>query len=43
MTATDPSTFCSVAAILIGVGLAASWIPARSAARVDPVSTLAQH
>jgi putative ABC transport system permease protein len=39
--ATDPTTYWSVAAILLGVGVAASWIPARTAAKLDPVSTLA--
>ena len=41
VTATDPTTFWSVAAILLCVGLAASWIPARGAAKLDPASTLA--
>jgi predicted permease len=41
VTATDPTTFWSVAAILLGVGVAASWIPARTAAKLDPASTLA--
>ena len=41
VTPADVTTFWSVAAILIGVGLAASWLPARAAAKLDPVSTLA--
>ena len=41
VTTTDPATFGSVAAILLGVGVAASWIPARTAAKLDPASTLA--
>ena len=41
VTTTDPTTFWSVAAILLGVGVAASWIPARTAAKLDPASTLA--
>jgi len=36
----DPMTFGSVAAGLSTVALAASWIPARRAARVDPVVAL---
>jgi predicted permease len=40
ITATDPATLAAVAAILVGVALVASWIPAREAADVDPVRTL---
>ncbi len=40
VTATDPATLWTVAVILLGVALAASWIPARAAAHLDPVSTL---
>jgi predicted permease len=41
MTPTDPTTLCVVAAILLGVGVAASWLPARAAATLDPVRSLA--
>lgn len=41
VTPTDPNTFGSVAAILLGVAALASWIPARAAAAQDPVSSLA--
>jgi predicted permease len=37
---TDPMTFTLVAAILLGVAVVASWIPARKAVNVDPASTL---
>jgi putative ABC transport system permease protein len=40
VTATDPATLWSVAVILLGVALAASWIPARAAASLDPARTL---
>jgi putative ABC transport system permease protein len=38
--ATDPATFASVAALLLGVALLATYIPSRRAARVDPLAAL---
>jgi ABC-type antimicrobial peptide transport system permease subunit len=36
----DPVSLCAGAALLIAVGLAASWLPARRAASVQPVEAL---
>jgi predicted permease len=40
VTPTDVRTFALTAAVVAATGLAAAWIPARRAARIDPVSTL---
>lgn len=40
VSATDPATFLWVALILLAVSLGASYIPARMAARIDPVAAL---
>jgi hypothetical protein len=40
VTPTDPARLATMAAVLLGVTVAASWIPAREAAGVDPVNTL---
>jgi putative ABC transport system permease protein len=42
VTPTDAPTYGAVFALLAGVSLAASYIPARRAARIDPVRTLRQ-
>jgi putative ABC transport system permease protein len=36
----DPATFVAVSLMLCAAALAASWIPARRASRVDPMETL---
>ena len=38
--ATDPATFATVAVVLIGIALLATYLPARGAARVDPVNAM---
>ena len=37
---TDPATFAAIAFLVAAITLAASWIPARRAVRVDPVDAL---
>lgn len=36
----DPVVFCSITATIIAISLGASWLPARRAARVDPMVAL---
>ena len=36
----DPITYAAVALLFVGCALGAAWLPARRAARLDPVATL---
>lgn len=40
VSATDPLTFVMAPLLLLAVSLLATWIPARSAARIDPIEAL---
>jgi putative ABC transport system permease protein len=40
ISATDPATFVSIALLFVVIALAASYIPARRAARIDPTTAL---
>nr|MDP2482628.1 hypothetical protein [Candidatus Palauibacterales bacterium] len=40
ISATDPLTFAALSVVLILVALAASWVPALKATRIDPLDAL---
>ena len=40
VTPADPLTFTAVTAVLVGVAVLACWLPARRAARIDPMNVL---
>jgi ABC-type antimicrobial peptide transport system permease subunit len=39
---TDPATLASAMALLVSIGLLASYLPARRASKLDPMTTLRQ-
>jgi putative ABC transport system permease protein len=40
VTPTDPGVMAAIAATLLAIGMAASWLPALRASRVDPIRAL---
>jgi len=40
LNATDPATYAALAVLLLAIALAAAWIPARRASKVDPMVAL---
>jgi ABC-type antimicrobial peptide transport system permease subunit len=40
VTAVDVPTFAAMSAAMVGIGLIASYVPARRASRVDPIVSL---
>jgi ABC-type antimicrobial peptide transport system permease subunit len=40
LSPTDPVTYAAIVIVLAGVAMMASWLPARRATRVDPLTTL---
>lgn len=40
LSTTDPATYVVLAVVLVGIGLGATWVPARQAARLDPAVAL---
>jgi putative ABC transport system permease protein len=40
VTPTDPITFLAIVVLFVGIAVSASWLPARRAARLDPMNAL---
>jgi putative ABC transport system permease protein len=39
----DPAAFAAAAAVLVGIGIVAGWLPANRAAHIDPVRALREN
>jgi putative ABC transport system permease protein len=40
VSAVDPVVFVAMSSMMIGIGILASYVPARRASRVDPIESL---
>jgi predicted permease len=40
VNATDPATFAAIIVLFVGIAMVASWVPARRASRLDPMTAI---